>query len=142
MQTERYVLGCYRYIEMNPVRANMVQHPHEYPWSSYAANARGKPVAWLTPHWEYLALGSDEAKRQAAYRGLFAREIDTGLLREIRTSTHGGHALGDSRFREQIELALKAHAAPCWPGRPRILGEGLRIKVKGRRSRLAAHASG
>jgi putative transposase len=49
VQTERYVLGCYRYIEMNPVRANMVKHPGEYPWSSYAANARGKKVEWLVP---------------------------------------------------------------------------------------------
>src|SRR5688572_18564238 len=42
VQTDRYLLGCYRYIEMNPVRANMVKHPIEYAWSSYAANAEGK----------------------------------------------------------------------------------------------------
>lgn len=44
VQTERYVLGCYRYIEMNAVRANMVEHPIDYPWSSYAANAAGRKV--------------------------------------------------------------------------------------------------
>ena len=42
VQTQYYVLGCYRYIEMNPVRANMVRHPIDYPWSSYAADAAGK----------------------------------------------------------------------------------------------------
>ncbi len=41
VQTERYVLGCHRYFEMNPVRANRVKHPTEYPWSSHAANAAG-----------------------------------------------------------------------------------------------------
>jgi putative transposase len=118
VQTERYVLGCYRYIEMNPVRANMVRHPVDYPWSSYAANATGKVVSWLTPHGEYLALGPDDEKRQAAYRGLFATEIDQQLLREIRVSTHGGYAIGNGRFREEIETALRLRATPRGPGRP------------------------
>ena len=117
VQTERYVLGCYRYIEMNPVRANMVKHPIEYPWSSYATNAEGKQVAWLTPHGEYLALGLDDEKRRAAYRGLFATELDRQLLREIRVSTHGGYAIGSNRFREDIERALNQRATPRSRGR-------------------------
>ena len=63
VQTERYVLGCYRYIELNPARANMVKHPSEYPWSSHAANADGRPTPWLKPHSEYLA--SDWTMRSA-----------------------------------------------------------------------------
>lgn len=118
VQTERYVLGCYRYIELNPVRANMVKHPIEYPWSSYAANATGKPVAWLTPHGEYVALGADDDRRQAAYRGLFAGEIDPQELREIRVSTHGGYAIGSSRFRDEVERTLALRATPRGPGRP------------------------
>jgi putative transposase len=99
----------------------MVNHPVDYPWSSYAANAEGKPVAWLTPHGEYLALGSDDEKRQAAYRGLFASELDPQLLRDIRVSTHGGYAIGNNRFREDIESALKLRATPRRPGRPACL---------------------
>jgi len=117
VQTERYLLGCYRYIEMNPVRANMVKHPIEYPWSSYAANAEGKPVSWLTPHGEYLALGLDDERRRTAYRGLFATELDQQLLRDIRISTHGGYVIGSSRFRDDIECALKQRATPRGPGR-------------------------
>ncbi len=111
IQDSRYVLACYRYIELNPVRPNMVNHPVDYPWSSYAANAEGKPVAWLTPHGEYLALGSDDEKRRAAYRGLFDSELDQQVLREIRLSTHGGYVIGDSRFRTDIENALNCLAA-------------------------------
>jgi putative transposase len=122
VQTERYVLGCYRYIEMNPVRASMVKDPIEYPWSSHSANAAGKPVAWLTPHGEYLALGSDDEKRQAAYRGLFETELDQQLLRDIRISTHGGYAIGSNRFREEIECALKLRATPRGPGHPAGVG--------------------
>jgi putative transposase len=125
VQTGHYVLGCYRYIEMNPVRPNMAKHPAEYPWSSYAANAIGKSLPWLTPHGEYLALGSDEEKRQAAYRGLFATELDQQLLREIRVSTHGGYAIGSSRFRGEIETALKLRATPRGPGRPHVSCRGL-----------------
>ena len=117
VQTERYLLGCYRYIEMNPVRANMVKHPIEYPWSSYAANAEGKPVAWITPHGEYLALGLDDERRRAAYRGLFTTELDQQLLRDIRKSTHGGYVIGSSRFRDDIECTLKQRATPRGPGR-------------------------
>jgi putative transposase len=118
VQTERYVLGCYRYIEMNPVRALMAKHPIEYPWSSYAANAEGKLVPWLTPHGEYLALGLEDETRRAAYRGLFSSELDQQLLREIRISTHGGYAIGSARFREEIETALRARATPRPVGRP------------------------
>ena len=124
VQKERYVLGCYRYIEMNPVRPNMVNHPAKYPWSSYAANATGKPLSWITPHGEYLALGLDDEKRQAAYRGLFDSELDPQLLREIRVSTHGGYAIGTGRFRGQIETALKLRATPRGPGRPHVSGAG------------------
>lgn len=32
---ERYCLICYRYIELNPDQAGMIQHPGDYPWSSF-----------------------------------------------------------------------------------------------------------
>jgi putative transposase len=117
VQRERYVLGCYRYIEMNPVRANMVKHPAEYSWSSHTANAEGKSVAWLTPHGEYLALGLSDEKRREAYRGLFATALDPQLLRDIRISAHGGYVIGSSRFRDDIECALKQRGTPRGPGR-------------------------
>ena len=40
-QDDEYLLRCYRYIELNPVRAGMVSHPAEYPWSSYQVNGQG-----------------------------------------------------------------------------------------------------
>lgn len=87
-------------------------------WSSYAANAAGKALPWLVPHGEYLQLGSDEAKRQAAYRGLFDSELDQQLLREIRVSAHRGYTIGSSRLRADIEDALARQATSRGPGRP------------------------
>lgn len=118
VQTDRYLLGCYRYIEMNPVRANMVKHPGEYPWSSYAANAQGSGVEWLVPHEEYLAMGQDDVSRARAYRGLFDADLEPGVLKEIRVSTHGGYAVGDSTFRELLERTLKRKTTPGGRGRP------------------------
>ncbi|MDP3282776.1 MAG: hypothetical protein Q8M57_17335 [Nitrosomonas sp.] len=73
IQSERYLLACMRYIELNPVRAEMVTRPGEYRWSSYGANALGKEDKLLTPHDEYLALGSTAAGRQEAYRKVVPR---------------------------------------------------------------------
>jgi len=111
VQDGRYVLACYRYIEFNSVRANMVAHPIEYPWSSYAANAEGKTLAWLTPHGEYLALGSRDESRLAAYRGLFDSELDSNVLRGIRLAAHRGFSIGSDRFRAEIESALARRGA-------------------------------
>ena len=42
IESEQYSLCCYRYIELNPVRANMVERPEEWRWSSYASNGYGE----------------------------------------------------------------------------------------------------
>ncbi len=50
IDTEHYLLTCMRYIELNPVRAdNMVDHPSEYPWSSYSYHALGQSNPLVTP---------------------------------------------------------------------------------------------
>ncbi len=64
MQEERYVLNCYRYIELNPVRASMVKDPALYLWSSYRANALGKHDGMLTKHQLYESLGECPEERQ------------------------------------------------------------------------------
>lgn len=116
---ERYVLACYRYIEMNPVRANMVADPAAYPWSSYCTNALGAVSDLIAEHGAYLALGSNPDERRAAYRVLF--DVDTGhrLADDIRTATHGNYALGSERFRAEIERTLARRASPGRPGRPK-----------------------
>ena len=68
IQAETYLLSCQRYIELNPVRANMVNHPAEYKWSSYVANAQGEPNTVITPHSLYHSLGLNPTKQQLAYR--------------------------------------------------------------------------
>ena len=117
-QSERYVLACYRYIEMNPVRAGMVSQPDEYPWSSYRANAQGRRNPHLTPHAEFLALGTTEDARQAAYRVLVADALAADLLADIRIATNGGLALGNSAFRSLASRAAGRRLYREKSGRP------------------------
>jgi putative transposase len=119
VEDETYLLGCYRYIELNPVRASMVDHPAEYPWSSYRANAQGEPCTLLSPHGLYMTLGADDASRHAAYRALFQYQPDEGLANEIRTATNGNYALGSERFQKQVAAMLGRRVTPGKSGRPR-----------------------
>ena len=89
-----YLLTCYRYVELNPVRGGLVSKPQDYRWSSYRANAGVAPCEMLTPHEEYLRLGRDDEDRKRAYAELVAGGIDETQLSEIRLSTNGGHSLG------------------------------------------------
>ena len=118
-QTEDYLLACQRYIELNPVRAGMVEHPADYRWSSYRANAQGEEDALVTPHEVYLALGNTTEPRLAAYRELFRCELEPGLLNQIRQASNGNFALGSVRFAEEIAAALGRRVTPGKSGRPR-----------------------
>ena len=95
--SEHYALACHRYIERNPVRARLVQHPRDYPWSSYRCNAEGREDSLLVPHPAYLALGTDRERAQRAYRELFDESLDSRLEEEIRSASRNGCALGAER---------------------------------------------
>lgn len=118
-QDESYVLGCYRYIELNPVRAAMVEHPAEYRWSSYRVNAQNENSVLVSPHEQYLRLSADQKMRALVYRELFRHQLDPGLVDEIRDATNGNFALGSERFKEQVSAALNRRVVPAQPGRPR-----------------------
>lgn len=122
VDSEQYLLTLMRYIELNPVRANMVAHPRDYPWSSHAFNALGETGPnsnWLTPHPEYSRLGRSPDERQSAYRQLFKAAISGQDLKSIRESTHKGWALGGERFKEKVEALAHRQASSKGVGRPR-----------------------
>jgi putative transposase len=119
VESARYLLACMRYIEMNPMRAGMVDHPAEYRWSSYAANALGDSNAVLSVHAEYLALGSSEERRQFAYRKLFDRCEDIEGLERFRAALQTGTPLGDDEFKREVEATLGVKVGFARRGRPR-----------------------
>jgi putative transposase len=119
IEAPAYLLACMRYIEMNPVRASMVEHPAAYRWSSYAANAMGVSNAILTAHGEYKALGGIPDDRQAAYRTLFEQTPDTDATEQLRSSLQTGTPLGNDKFKTQIETVLGLKVGFSRRGRPK-----------------------
>lgn len=122
IDTENYLLACYRYIELNPVRAGMVDHPADYPWSSYHVNAgilpRNKRLAL---HECYQRLGADDAERCQIYRELLSRALDKELIDDIRRAVNFSMPLGSRQFTTQIECALGRKIGHSRRGRPRLL---------------------
>ncbi len=90
----------------------MVDHPREYPWSSYRFNAFGEPDGVIIPHELYRQLGKDGPERQTSYRALFQRDIDDRTLGDIRQATNNAWVLGNDRFRQSIEELTQRQAAP------------------------------
>jgi putative transposase len=118
-ESAQYVLGCYRYMELNPVRAGMVSWAGAYPWSSYAVNSGMRADPFLSPHSEYLGLADQHPSRCAAYRGLFDHVFEPSLLRSIREATNGGYPLISESFRSKMVAPTGSRAERGKPG-PRV----------------------
>ena len=123
IDSEVYALTCYRYIELNPVRAGMVGHPAEYPWSSYRGNALGENDALLTPHPLFLALGGSTDERQTAYRALFETHLDEKTLDDVRSSINKAWVLGSKHFKNKIATQLNRRTSPLPKGGDRKSGK-------------------
>ena len=98
IQADTYLLSCMRYIELNPVRANMVDDP-----ASYRSNALGQSSSILTPHPLHLALGSTAEDRHSAYRAMFRTQLDNEAITDIRLALNQSQPLGNQRFYRHIE---------------------------------------
>jgi putative transposase len=118
IDSERYFLQCHRYIELNPVRAQMVEHPSMYHWSSYQHYAGGKNIGCLTPHNLYLNLGHNCESRQRAYQNFITAELHPEELTMMRQCFRHNYPLGSSQFRIEMEHLLGRRFGKCNPGRP------------------------
>jgi putative transposase len=116
IDSDAYLLTFMRYIELNPVRAGMVSHPSEYPWSSYHFNALGQSNDLVTPYLEYLNLGKTAEARQAAYRQLFKYHITERSVAEMRNATNKAGVLGNDRFKQCIQRQTERRIEPSPKG--------------------------
>ncbi len=119
VQSETYLLNCYKYIELNPVRARMVEHPSNYVWSSYRCNGLGTESNLCTAHEEYLKLGCGKNERLEAYRVLIQTHMDAQLINRIRNAVNKGHALGEKHFRKKMADIYGRRVGPAKMGRPK-----------------------
>ena len=126
VDSEAYLLTCMRYIELNPVRANMVEHPSAYRWSSYRTNANGEINHLIEPHPLYQALGDNSVARQHAYRELFRSHLESEEVHQIRKAVNQELVLGRDDFKDKIEKMTQRQTQPKPLGRP-CVEEGNRI---------------
>ena len=118
IDTDRYLLTCYRYVDLNPVRAAIVASPQDYPWSSYRSHAGVDVDPLLDTHDAYTALGDSMAQRAAAYRRLVAAGMNDGELVTIRTALQRNQLTGGKGFQSDIERRT-GHLVPSrGRGRP------------------------
>jgi putative transposase len=118
VDSEKYLLTCMRYIELNPVRANLVQAPADYRWSSYRFNAYSDSNPVIKRHEIYEALGFDAEERMEVYRSLFDDALKDRDIEMIRRSAMSSMPTGSKRFREQVEKATGRKLGHLQRGRP------------------------
>ena len=110
VDTERYILTAYRYIDLNPVRARIVLDPGDYRWSSYRANAGLCTDPLLRAHEGYTALGATAQEWAGHYRELCEKAIDPQDLAELRTMSRKELAYGSESFKNRIAIAAQRHS--------------------------------
>jgi putative transposase len=120
VDTDAYLLSCMRYIELNPVRAGMVVHPGDYPWSSFSYNAHGKSNTLIEAHPLYQSLGATPERCQNTYRDLFRADLSADQLHLIRAALNQELVLGRDDFKDKITQMTQRQSRRGKDGRPRV----------------------
>lgn len=118
VESERYLIACMVYMELNPVRAGMVAQPGDYPWSSYAHQTGMRHDPLITPHSLYWALGNTPFSREAAYRSVVEAGLGAEEVNRFTNATLRGWALGDEPFVRDLEERAGRRVIQRHAGRP------------------------
>ena len=124
VDSNAYLLSCYRYLELRPLQHGLVLDLEAYPWSSYHHHI-GKAVSdVISDHPLYMDLGEDDNERCSAYNQLFRYSFDPSLLDYIEETVQVGQVLGGDRFKDQIEQITNRRVRHLKRGRPRKNSSG------------------
>lgn len=107
IDSRNYLFACMCYVEVNPVRAKIVDVPSEYKWSSYHANAYNKDPGTVNHHPMYSELGRDNESRCEAYFRLFCSRVEVGSVHTIRNALHQELVLGTTEFKDRLDQMIK-----------------------------------
>jgi putative transposase len=118
IETEKYLLACMAYIDLNPVRAGMVSEPVEFPWSSHRHLIGQRSDKLVTPHALFWSLGNTPFAREAAYAQMVRAGIAHRAEGEINRSVLTGWPLGSPAFIASLEQTTHRRLLPAKAGRP------------------------
>lgn len=116
---ERYFMACCRYIELAPLRADLVTDAASYPWSSYAHHAGVRSDPYITDHPSYWRLGNTPFEREAVYKGLVEQALTPEETQVIQQGVRTGWTLGSEQFKDGLERQVQRRVRPALRGRPR-----------------------
>jgi putative transposase len=118
IESDSYLLACSRYVELNPVRAHIVERPEDYPWSSYRAKIGLADCPWLDTDPCFLALAPNSQQRQQRYREFVAQEIPEQQVEFLRAAIHRNQLTGSDAFALEVEQRIGERVLNRSPGRP------------------------
>lgn len=112
-----YLLACGSYVELNPVRAGVVEDPMHYKWSSYSAYAYGKNDKLIDEQPIYKSLSDDEAERRKRYR-----EFVRGMIKDrkaLKGEMNKRMVYGNQNFTERLTKQYEFEEVLRRVGRPK-----------------------
>jgi putative transposase len=118
IQTDRFLLACMVYIDLNPVRAGLVVQPQDYPWASHLHYLGLRVDRLITPHALYWELGNTPFAREAAYAELVQAGINPVQQAAITQAALSGWALGEADFVADLQKKTERRVAKTSAGRP------------------------
>lgn len=118
IQTDRYLLACMAYMDLNPVRAGLAIQAQDYPWSSHLHYLGLRVDRLISPHALYWGLGNTPFAREAAYAELVQSGIKPVQQAAITQATASGWALGDADFVADLQKRTARRVAKSAAGRP------------------------
>ena len=121
IQSERYLLACMVYIDLNPVRAGLAATPADYPWSSHAHYAGLRIDKLITPHALMWELGNTPFAREAAYADLVHAGVNLAQQAALTDSTLRGWALGEPDFVADLQKKTERRVSKLGAGRPVVM---------------------
>ena len=118
IESERYLLACMGYIDLNPVRAGMVEQAQDYRWSSHRHCIGQASDKLVTLHALYWALGNTPFAREAAYAELVQTGLAASVRENLTRSALSGWALGSAEFVDELQQGTDRRLSPGKAGRP------------------------
>jgi putative transposase len=98
-----------RYVELNPVRAQLAAHPAHWPWSSARAHLSGEDDA--------LAQVAPLLERFGDWSSYLSAALTVEELERFRRHARTGRPLGDAAFLQRLEAQLSRPLQKRKPGR-------------------------
>ena len=126
IQTDRYLLACSRYVELNPVRARIVRMPGEYPWSSYREKV-GLVKRWIDEDPCFTALGPTRILREKRYTSFIESAVSEQEVKFIRSAVNRNQLTGNQKFVDEVAERIGRRVEHRAQGRP-LVNEGLQRK--------------